>query len=455
MPKRKHGDALGEGREVRLDRMIAVRRKHAEEKIVHGIKLLNKALKTARGFERQKLGRRQKTAKSQKNEADLARLDAEIEALKSLDFIKVAQNHLYKVLLKTKTIASSPSFPPDIEAKLKVIQAPLSPAIANVTARLYASNPVKTTMGDVTASIRYVLGVGEHAPKQNQTESQTDASPGEDGESDAEEKQPKMAKKEAPTKIAESDSPGFEGSGSGESEDERGPVPDVEDEEDEEDYSRYNARLASSSDEGSEDEDEDGIAEIRGWSKAERARNARHSASPTPSDDRSSSPPPNKSKKQKTEAAPPKSTTFLPSLMMGGYLSGSESEPEDDIPENQPRKNRRGQQARRALWEKKFGSGAKHLQKAGRDADWDPRRGARGADDRDPKARFRGRGAKPGGYGQSKAKPDQMTGANNMPVGPRKAKNDDQGPLHPSWQAAKLAKEQKQASFQGKKVVFD
>jgi len=35
-------------------------------------------------------------------------------------------------------------------------------------------------------------------------------------------------------------------------------------------------------------------------------------------------------------------------------------------------------------------------------------------------------------------------------------KKDDAGPLHPSWEAAKKAKEAKQmASFQGKKVVFE
>jgi hypothetical protein len=35
-------------------------------------------------------------------------------------------------------------------------------------------------------------------------------------------------------------------------------------------------------------------------------------------------------------------------------------------------------------------------------------------------------------------------------------KKDDAGTLHPSWEAAKKAKEAKQtAAFQGKKVVFE
>lgn len=48
----------------------------------YGRRTLFKALKIARGFERQKLGRRQKTAKEQKKEEDIKRFDAEVAALK-------------------------------------------------------------------------------------------------------------------------------------------------------------------------------------------------------------------------------------------------------------------------------------------------------------------------------------------------------------------------------------
>lgn len=43
---------------------------------------LSRALKVARGFERQKLGRRQKTAKGDSNDADTTRLEREVSALK-------------------------------------------------------------------------------------------------------------------------------------------------------------------------------------------------------------------------------------------------------------------------------------------------------------------------------------------------------------------------------------
>lgn len=77
MPKRKR-DTNDEPRQARQ----AATDKRVEEKLFHGRKLLQRALKLAKGFERQKLGRRHKTA-AQKGEAEeLTRLDAEILALK-------------------------------------------------------------------------------------------------------------------------------------------------------------------------------------------------------------------------------------------------------------------------------------------------------------------------------------------------------------------------------------
>lgn len=78
MPKRK--------RETAEDRpqpsIQNARQKRVEEKLFHGKKVLHRALKIAKGFERQKLGRRQKTALQQKNDGEKKRIDEEIEALK-------------------------------------------------------------------------------------------------------------------------------------------------------------------------------------------------------------------------------------------------------------------------------------------------------------------------------------------------------------------------------------
>lgn len=194
------------------------------------------------------------------------------------------------------------------------------------------------------------------------------------------------------------------------------------------------------------------IREIRELPKESSASFSDFSQSPPPP------PRPKRPGKQAQERSLKSGSTFLPTLM-GGYWSGSESATDED--ETSPRKkNRPGQQARRALWEKKYGTGANHLKGQAssktRDNDWDPRRGARGAED----DRFtRGRATTNGGNAALMKHRWQSTGENAVAVKPRArgmGKKDDTGPLHPSWEAAKKAKQAKQsASFQGKKVVFE
>lgn len=222
---------------------------------------------------------------------------------------------------------------------------------------------------------------------------------------------------------------------------------------DEEGYSRFDARLASDSEDNDDDDGASDDDQLRARSRAQLARSDMSiSLSPSPSQ----SPPPKKPKSQ--TKAPATSTTFLPSLMMGGYWSGSESEPEE-IEEEPKRKNRMGQQARRALWEKKYGASANHVKeqqkggKKGRDSGWDPRKGATG--DGDSGRRKFGTGSNATAVVSEKRFGQSGTGKETR-GGPSKKKPDDNKPLHPSWEAARKAKEQKAtASFSGKKVVFD
>jgi hypothetical protein len=161
---------------------------------------------------------------------------------------------------------------------------------------------------------------------------------------------------------------------------------------------------------------------------------------------------------------------FLPSLM-GGYFSGSESASDVDVA---PAKKRLGQRQRQAKWEKKFGGKAKHLEKqakegsnaagkkgkdaqkphsetnvnGGRDDGWDLRRGAV---DGDPASRRRPWEKK---RDTSRAQEKSM-GEQHENKKPKTAKD---GPIHPSWEAAKKAKAKASimaASFKGQKVVFD
>lgn len=184
-------------------------------------------------------------------------------------------------------------------------------------------------------------------------------------------------------------------------------------------------------------------------------------ASGSDSSSSTKSPPPKKKKSSTAKPPPtqPGTSTFLPSLM-GGYFSNSDSEASDIDIAPPTKKNRRGQRARQAIWEKKFKAEAKHLKKqqqgggsgkGGRDAGWDMKRGAVGAGDGKPwKRGIRNPLASSGA---------ETTGANMEAVAERKPKvpkRDDTGTLHPSWEAKKKAKEaQGIVAFQGKKTTFE
>ncbi|KAI9925178.1 hypothetical protein AWENTII_011639 [Aspergillus wentii] len=450
MPKRKIGDVDGSDNKYRPLSLQAVRLKSRYEQ---GAVALSRALKTARGFERQKLGRREKTAKKENETATLERLAGEINALKTLDLNVTAQKYLFKQLIKTKRIAESPHFIEFKDAQSFPTDGPRDTAEANVTARLFKSNPVQKVVPGIMDDVKKMLKVDEKpAVKKNKTEEN-------EGSSRAKSKEPetkadKRTKSDRKTESAASNDE---------------PEGDIEmDDAESLDLAQFDSRLASGSDDDDDDEDEDeNESNRRTLLKNDHNSDISISRSPTPEEEdededendnisisgsESESPPSKKAKSNKklSAADPVTSTTFLPSLSMGGYFSGSESEAED-IDSNEPprRKNRMGQQARRALWEKKFGSGANHVKnqaakdKRNRDSGWDTRRGATGGGDRR-------RGG--GGFGGRDAG-GRQGGGSGMP---RRKPEEDNKPLHPSWEAAKKAKEAKAtAAFAGKKVTFD
>ena len=83
MPKRKY-ERLNEGQSGlnHRDGTFQAQQDRLEALVEHGKKSLFRALKVARGFERQKLGRRQKVAHESNFAAEEARLIAEVKALK-------------------------------------------------------------------------------------------------------------------------------------------------------------------------------------------------------------------------------------------------------------------------------------------------------------------------------------------------------------------------------------
>ncbi|PLB39596.1 BUD22 family protein [Aspergillus candidus] len=419
MPKRKLAD-LAEPPAPQSLQAIRLSQKFDQSVIV-----LSRAFKAARISERQKMGRREKTAKAQPgSRRTLARLAEEVQVLKTLDFTVAAKKHIFKQLSRTKRIAESTTFAEFQQSRKLAAGGPSSEAEANVMGLLCKSTPVKNVLPGIMDGIREIMGLDDMSAA------------GKKGSQAA-----KGAQKKDQAKPKRSERPTTADEDEDEEEGEPRAIAAGDDSDDDMDLAQYSNQLASDSE-----------------SDSESSRPPRNAMSISPSRSPSPTSPPQKQQKAQPRIKPT-TTTFLPSLTMGGYFSGSESEPEDaaDSGVAAPRKNRMGQQARRALWEKKYGTGANHVKqeqamaRRSRDNGWDMKRGATGGERR----HGGGRGGYDRGDGRSSF-PSRNGGDGNGHMARKPPPPQDNKPLHPSWEAAKKAKEQKNiAAFQGKKMVFD
>ena len=395
--------------------------------------------------------------------------------------------------MKSKPIASSPTFPVDIPTKVARLSTPSDTATANVTARLLNSNPAKASLADILKNVQQELGLSSEEVLRKKKRLRIADYEGKPRN----ELKGRKAGAESAKEIAPR---GKMTKGTDDQPQSRNHSPsnphNIFDTEDESiDYDKYDPRLASSEDEseagivgsgstsaivnsgeGLSADDEEVLSQDSETVPPHYHLSRSLSPSPTPS----LSPSPRvstalrdarPSKAPRASKATAKQTTFLPSLI-GGYWSGSESAPDDEDISVKPRKNRRGQQERRAIWEKKYGRSAKHLQgqqqarPRSRDDGWDARRGASDGRGR----RGRGRGGMKGGRDvrNDGSKGDLASGANGEMVSDKRTagrrqkvgleRKGDEGPLHPSWEAKKKAKEKAGSGvvpFLGKKVVFD
>jgi len=161
-------------------------------------------------------------------------------------------------------------------------------------------------------------------------------------------------------------------------------------------------------------------------------------------------------------------STFLPSLSVGFVHGSGDSDFSDaegraaDI----PRKNRRGQRARRAIWEKKFGRNANHNKKEAQE-----NRGHTSTtavsntilsrnvppDQGPPRPSARGRNF-PQQYQPIDANRDgRSSGAVSVGRSVKRADRKGDKPLHPSWEAKRRLKEKEGAGIvpsQGTKIRF-
>ncbi|KAL6890715.1 Bud-site selection protein [Trichoderma evansii] len=471
-----------------------------------------RALSSAKVFERKRFST--KLREPGITVAKKTRLNREYEVLKSLDLRQTARHHLHSNLLRIKAIETSEDIPEELRAE--VPRPTLSPEeIAlqnNVISILCSATSTRNALDRAITDICETLGVPvpTKSKRVRNKRKDTEEQPAdrEDEESDEEDVKPstdskKKKKKPEPVEEEPDSESEFEGFGS-DADEPRPTIEELEGSDQETAVTKYDDLLGGSSDESEDEFDEEFLAKYRGTEKVnlddisvsgsgseaededeEDLDSISGSRSPSPlptrkpkkssnddDDDDEPKPEVTKSKKEKKEddkkkraakaalkAARPGDSTFLPTLM-GGYISGSESASDIDAPP----KKRRGQRARQAIWEKKYGTKAKHLQKqaekGGRDSGWDMKRGAVGPDDQGRKPWKKG-GRAPagaggrGGYSQGRGGANAYQESRPAPP-PKPTKKDNEGPLHPSWEARKKAKEQqKGAAFAGSKIVFD
>ncbi|KAL5604363.1 hypothetical protein BROUX41_002335 [Berkeleyomyces rouxiae] len=457
-----------------------------------------KAIKTAKGFERQRLAKRLREPGVTPEKKQ--RLEMEVTTLKSLDLDQTATAHLYSVLNRIPTIAQHPELPefvrrgvpkPDITADQKA-------ALHTVTSSLFSRPNVRQVVDSTLEEVCMVLDVQQPEKKRSrsrkadfaqaddtekaptgqlETAPKAAESPVENRKLSAKEQRDEMRRKlleginmdaisgddddEEGEDLEEFS--GFSDDESGEESNEDEDVQgegDIDSDAQEAAISKMDALLggSDSSDESDSPRKAHSAASRKASAKTIRVRDISVSLSPEGSSESESESEDNTLRSKatlksqaKAKAKGAKSTadsTFLPSLM-GGYVSGSESEASDlDIAP--ARKNRLGQRQRQAIWEKRFGDKAKHRQadakkQSGKDASWDAKRGAVFDGGKPWK-----KGVDP--FTKTEAKSDK----------PKKIENGNggTGALHPSWEARKKAQEQKQkikinGAPAAKKITFD
>ncbi|KAL1645607.1 hypothetical protein SLS61_008290 [Didymella pomorum] len=458
------------------DKLLKHQKRAVLARLTAAQKPLVAALRLGAGFERQKHSRRKKTAVQKKDTKALSRLDDEYRALKALDLEKVAEQHVRRTIARVKSLKEHDALP---ESTRVVEKGETEQARLNVLARLYKVAAVKKEIDALIEDLKEIVSGDEGVGRAEKTGSV------------------RGAKKEKKRKMEESE------------EDEDVDMLDLSDE-DGVAARLLNARIAAPSsgeesdgslsgaerppsigDSDSEDPDADldvpsdsEVSSFGGFSASNSSDNAVSRIAPasdaSDSDSASSISLTVKPSKIKAPTAPT-SSTFLPGLSHATYISGDESASDLD---EKPRKNRRGQRARQKIAELKYGAKAKHVEKNERKKGWDAKRGAvdtssnggmnrkaRREAEKGVKARggrgpiMSGENAAPlgrnrlGGGDVAAAKTNGVSqGAQGVKKGPKK---DDAGPLHPSWEAAKKAKESKKLKIDlggaktAKKITFD
>lgn len=390
-----------------------LRIKLVEQKIFHYKKAIKKAIKTSKTTEALKINKRIK--KETEDAEKLKKLELEKEALKTVDIELLKDVHAVRAIRKEflstpEQKESPPDFlPADIvtlpeDSPAATFYKNASPALESVSQRICGTNAVREATKSMLDAIKFSTKLVKR-----ETASQIAK------RKKQEQKEKRKAAKAAAKKAA---------AGGG----------DISD--DEENYSKNDNMLAASSDEESENES------ILGTSKTPENKTSKSNDGDESSDEQTAHddffalPDESQSEKQYN----------LPELATGYFSGGSDAEDDYDVDNDEvvkevtaQRKNRRGQRARRAIYEMKYGKNANHLKKE--QENLKRKREQKQVEFEQREAKRQAKGI------EKKSKFEKQTEQQ------KKQQEQDNKPLHPSWEAKKKLSATP-VKFQGKKVVF-
>ncbi|KAI0320168.1 Bud-site selection protein [Amylostereum chailletii] len=400
-------------------------------KLHHGLREVRKAAKKAKTFETQKLVKRLKgTSIISKDDAGRKiDLEGQLDALKGVDHDVIGTMALASKLKKDKVLQRYPEFQSAMSQELPATLTKSSGLTSQLEARLLSSKALSSGVHDVVASLRSIV---QPASRDDEDEDED-----EDDSTHLPTKSRKLEPSSAVSvvanmnkKVHEDDMLGDvdEGDFTDRGEPDGGWESGTVDEENED------------SDGGSDEVDDDRNFDAPGKSTAPRPVN--------------------------TAAVEPKvkglESTFLPSLSVGFTRGDSESEWSDNESQHPDgvRKNRRGQRARRAIWEKKYGRGAKHLNITSAIPQAVSKPSHRTETDqksRVPNTSWAAKTNPPASHNTYQHTPRQGAGGNGFQP-PHASNLEGERPMHPSWEAKKRLKEKESAAIlpaQGTRIKFD
>lgn len=390
-----------------------------EKKLHHDAREIRKAAKKAKTFEMQKILKKMKDARHKGDNNAVKDIEAQHMALKQLDSGPIADSALSTKIKKDKFLSQDPNLQSAMSKSLSanLIASTVSGSAAGVVqSRLLSSKVLAVNVSRIVEGLRRLLNPAERA--YHAEVDSTEVSP-------PRKKKQKTQQNEGWPNVPPVDTP---------SEDE--PRVNLEDD-------GWESGTIS-----------DGDHSARGDSGVDEGPDEEDSSTSDNGDDH---PPVPRERPSRGESKATQSA-FLPSLSVG-FIRGDSDTDFSDSEEKAAditKKNRRGQRARRAIWEKKFGRHANHVMKQRASNRPDAPSGI--AVVRKDQRQYRSAnrdfdGASLSGRRQDARIPDKNrydASARLMPGNRREEKS-----LHPSWEAKKKQQNVAIVPAQGTRIVFN